>query len=293
MRSEPATVRIFETSEDLAQAAAEECTHLALEAVETRGRFSIALAGGSTPKRLYSLLASESENSFRARFPWTKTDFFWGDERHVPPDHTDSNYRMAFETMLSNVPVVPSQLHRIEGENPDAGKAALGYEEDLLRCFRLDRGAWPQFDLALLGLGPDGHTASLFPDTDVLEEIAAYGTAMQQGISRILNARGIAHSFAGHPSMGGLFFKEKAPTNYRDWKTSDYTFYDQLAEKLIARGVMCEPDSREPWFISSAHDAACLAETLDVFEEAVDITLEELGREHGAKTAPLMAGISN
>jgi 6-phosphogluconolactonase len=178
LKSEPAAVRIFETSEDLAHAAAEECVRLALEAVEARGRFSIALAGGSTPKRLYSLLASESENSFRARFPWTKTDFFWGDERHVPPDHTDSNYRMAFETMLSNVPVVPSQLHRIEGENPDAGKAALGYEEDLLRCFRLDRGAWPQFDLALLGLGPDGHTASLFPDTDVLGEKARLAAAV-------------------------------------------------------------------------------------------------------------------
>jgi glutamate-1-semialdehyde 2,1-aminomutase len=136
-------------------------------------------------------------------------------------------------------------------------------------------------------------TLTILRDTTALADIAGYGKAMQEGIGRILRARGVPHSFTGHHSMSGLFFRETPPDNYRDWKTSDYTFYDHLAEKLIERGVMCEPDSREPWFISSAHDAACLAETLDVFEEAVDITLEELGREHGAKTAPLMAGISN
>jgi 6-phosphogluconolactonase len=178
LKSESATVRIFETSEELAQAAAEGCVRLALEAVKARGRFSIALAGGSTPKRLYALLASESESSFRARFPWHETHFFWGDERHVPPDHPDSNYRMAFKTMLSKAPVSPSQLHRIEAENPDAGKAALGYEEDLLQYFHLTRGLWPQFDLALLGLGPDGHTASLFPDTEVLDETSRLAAAV-------------------------------------------------------------------------------------------------------------------
>jgi 6-phosphogluconolactonase len=178
LKSEPATVRIFETSEHLARAAAEECVHLALEAVKARGGFSIALAGGSTPKRLYALLASESDNSLRARFPWQETHFFWGDERHVPPNHADSNYRMAFDTMLSKVPVSPSQLHRIEAENPDAGKAALGYEEDLLQYFHLTQGMWPQFDLALLGLGPDGHTGSLFPGTEVLDEMSRLASAV-------------------------------------------------------------------------------------------------------------------
>ena len=178
LKSEPATVRIFETSEDLARAAAEECVRLALEAAKAKGRFSITLAGGSTPKRLYTLLASEQDNSFRSRFPWQETHFFWGDERHVPPDHADSNYRMAFDTMISKVPVSPSQLHRIEGENPDAGKAALGYEEDLLQYFHLTRGLWPQFDLALLGLGPDGHTASLFPGTEVLDEMSRLASAV-------------------------------------------------------------------------------------------------------------------
>ena len=153
LKSEPATVRIFETSEDLARAAAEECVRLALEAVKARGRFSIALAGGSTPKRLYALLASESESSFRARFPWQETHFFWGDERHVPPDHPDSNYRMAFETMLSKVPVADSQLHRIEGENPDARKAAQGYEQDLRQHFRLNLGVWPRIRSGTAGFG--------------------------------------------------------------------------------------------------------------------------------------------
>ena len=177
LKSEPAAVRIFEASEALAQAAAEECVRLALEAVEARGRFSIALAGGSTPKRLYTLLAS-GQYPPSTRFPWERTHFFWGDERHVPPDHADSNYRMAFETMLSKVPVVPSQVHRIKSENLDAAKAAQTYEEDLLQYFRLTPGTWPQFDLVLLGLGPDGHTASLFPETEVLDEMARLAAAV-------------------------------------------------------------------------------------------------------------------
>jgi glutamate-1-semialdehyde 2,1-aminomutase len=119
-------------------------------------------------------------------------------------------------------------------------------------------------------------TLNILKNTDALANIANYGTTMQKGMSKILTDRSIAHSFAGHPSMGGLFFKEKAPTNYRDWKSSNYTFYDTLASHLIARGVMCEPDSREPWFISAAHDQSCLNETLSVFEEAVDITTKEV-----------------
>jgi 6-phosphogluconolactonase len=150
---------------------------LALEAVTARGYFSIALAGGSTPRRLYALLAG-IENDFHEGFPWEKTHFFWGDERHVPPDHPDSNYRMAFETMLSKVPVPPSHLHRIKGENSDASRAAENYEQDLTQHFRLSRGAWPQFDLVLLGLGPDGHTASLFPNTEVLDETVRLAAAV-------------------------------------------------------------------------------------------------------------------
>jgi glutamate-1-semialdehyde 2,1-aminomutase len=170
--------------------------------------------------------------------------------------------------------------------------AAIGGREEIMRKFGRGVAHGGTYTAQAMSLAAAEKTLTLLRDTTVLADIAAYGAAMQQGISRILNARGISHSFAGHPSMGGLFFKEKAPTNYRDWKTSDYTFYDQLAEKLIARGVMCEPDSREPWFICAGHDQSCLEDTLSVFEESVDLTLDELPEGHASKSAPLMAGIS-
>jgi len=96
-------------------------------------------------------------------------------------------------------------------------------------------------------------------------------------MAKLLSERGIPHCFTGHPSMGGLFFSENAPTNYRDWLNTDYSFYDSMAEKLIDRGVLCEPDSREPWFIAEAHDDECLAHTLEQFELAIDETLAEEG----------------
>jgi glutamate-1-semialdehyde 2,1-aminomutase len=121
-------------------------------------------------------------------------------------------------------------------------------------------------------------TLEILDETDALEQIARYGSRMQQGMSEILNKRGIAHVFTGHPSMGGLFFSESAPHNYRDWKRSDYSFYNAMAVHLHDLGILCEPDSREPWFISAAHDDACLDETLEKFEIAVDKTREQLGR---------------
>ena len=102
---------------------------------------------------------------------------------------------------------------------------------------------------------------------------------MQDGMSRILRERGIEHSFVGHPSMGGLFFNRDAPSNYRNWLDSDYTFYDTMAPHLHDLGVLCEPDSREPWFVCEAHATSeCLQPTLAAFEQAVDQTLEQLGR---------------
>jgi glutamate-1-semialdehyde 2,1-aminomutase len=111
-------------------------------------------------------------------------------------------------------------------------------------------------------------------------------------MGKVLSKRGIPHSFTGHHSMSGLFFSAEAPTTYRNWKLSDYTFYDTMAGYLIDMGVMCEPDSREPWFISSAHDAKCLEETLTKFEEAVDLTLDELskGRQEENKLMPGISG---
>jgi 6-phosphogluconolactonase len=149
--------------EALAQEAARRFTRLAEEAVENRGRFSAALSGGSTPGRLYRRLA---EDPHREEMPWRHVHLFWGDERCVPPDHPGSNFRLANEALISHVPIPPDNVHRVRGElEPEA--AAQTYAAELHAFF----GApWPRFDLVLLGLGQDGHTASLFPGSDVLDE---------------------------------------------------------------------------------------------------------------------------
>ena len=158
-------VRIFDDAEDLMRAAAEAIVSDAARAVEERGRFDWALAGGSTPRALYRLLA---DDPYRDRLPWNAIHFYWGDERHVPPDHADSNYRMAREAMLDRVPVPPENVHRIPAERPEAEEAAKEYEATLRAIFASDD--WPRFDLVPLGLGPEGHTASLFPGTPLLAE---------------------------------------------------------------------------------------------------------------------------
>jgi 6-phosphogluconolactonase len=150
----PPEIRILKNPEELFEAAAAEFAAQASAAVRARGRFTVALSGGSTPRRLYSLLATKPDIS------WDKICFFWGDERHVPPDHPDSNYRMAHEALLSKVPVRPENIFRIHGEEKDADAAALQYEQTLKVFFHLTSGEFPRFDLILLGLGPDGHSAS-------------------------------------------------------------------------------------------------------------------------------------
>jgi glutamate-1-semialdehyde 2,1-aminomutase len=120
----------------------------------------------------------------------------------------------------------------------------------------------------------------ILDETDALERIADYGTRLRNGMRAVLSARGIAHSFVGHPSMSGLYFAHDPPRNYRAWKSSDYTFYDAMAQVLHDEGVLCEPDSREPWFVSAAHDQACLDDTLRAFEVAVDATLRSTGAAH-------------
>lgn len=163
-----AEVRIVADAEGLARAGASEFVRAAKEAVRANGVFTVALSGGSTPKGLYSLLASDV--SFESQVPWDKTHFFWGDERQVPPDDPDSNYRMTNEAMLSKVPISAANVHRVKGELEDARQAAEDYERALHDFFRLAPGQLPRFDLLLLGMGPDGHTASLFPGTQALSE---------------------------------------------------------------------------------------------------------------------------
>jgi 6-phosphogluconolactonase len=164
--SRPAEIRILTTPQELFAAAADEVVRAANQAVATGERCTIALSGGSTPKGLFNLLATNAKSIL----PWDRIFFFWGDERHVPPTSSDSNYRMANEAMLSKAPVPPENVFRIPAENPDAAAAAEAYDQTLRKFFGIASGQFPCFDLILLGLGPDGHTASLFPNTGALQE---------------------------------------------------------------------------------------------------------------------------
>ena len=162
-------IRISKNADEVSRAAADELLRLAKDAVRKRGEFTVALSGGSTPKRLYGLLASD-EAEYRAQLPWDKIQFFFGDERHVPPDHADSNFRMANEAMFAKSPVPEENIHRVKAELPKASEAADEYEQTMRRVFHLKDGEIPRFDLVLLGMGADGHTASLFPGSPALEE---------------------------------------------------------------------------------------------------------------------------
>jgi 6-phosphogluconolactonase len=161
-------IRVFADAEAVSQAAAVEFVARARDAVAARGRFFVALSGGSTPQRLYQLLADKPH---RDQVPWANVQLFWGDERSVPPDHKDSNYRMTREAMLDRVPLPPAQVHRLEADRSDRDQAARDYQAALAKAFGVDpAGQPPAFDLVLLGMGPDGHTASLFPHTTALKE---------------------------------------------------------------------------------------------------------------------------
>jgi 6-phosphogluconolactonase len=163
------SLRVLADLDEVARAAAEEVVRLAGEAVHAHGRFTIALSGGSTPRALYRLLVASSD-PIGDRIDWSAVHVFWGDERHVPPDHAESNYRMARETLLDHVSIPAANIHRILGEDPDAAHAAALYEDELAAAFALAPRQMPRFDLVLLGLGAEGHTASLFPGSAALHE---------------------------------------------------------------------------------------------------------------------------
>jgi 6-phosphogluconolactonase len=152
---------------DLSERAADEFLRLARQAIQLAGRFTVALSGGSTPKALYTLLAAPG---VAQRISWNRVHLFWGDERCVPPDHPESNYRMVRECLLAHIQIPAENVHRMAGEKKPQ-IAELEYEAELQRHFELQGGALPRFDLVLLGLGEDGHTASLFPGSEVLNDI--------------------------------------------------------------------------------------------------------------------------
>ncbi len=150
----------------IARRAADEFLKYVNEAIAQKDSFTVALAGGSTPKALYSLLSEDP--TYSSKIPWGKLHFFFGDERHAPPDSDESNFHMVNQALFSKGLVKPEQITRIRGEYADTEKAALEYEQALRAYFKLKEGQYPRFDLVLFGMGDEGHTLSLFPGTRAL-----------------------------------------------------------------------------------------------------------------------------
>jgi len=160
-------IRVFRDLDELSRRAADRFVEAAEETVVGRRPFYAALSGGSTPRTTFSLLAS---TDFALRFPWNSTHFFQVDERTVPPDHPDSNFRMIREAMLDRAPLPPENFHRMRAESADLESAAHDYAHEIAEVMHPRGGSFPRFDLIQLGLGTNGHTASLFPDTAALDE---------------------------------------------------------------------------------------------------------------------------
>ena len=162
----PGEVQAYDDADQVAHAAAELFVQTAAESSQARGRFRVALSGGSTPRQAYELLAS---GEFSTRIDWDRVDIFWGDERYVSAEDRDSNYRMTAEALLQHVPLPPHNIHRVRTEVSPPQDVASAYEEDIRRSFA-NPSSVPQFDLIYLGLGDNGHTASLFPHSPALQE---------------------------------------------------------------------------------------------------------------------------
>jgi 6-phosphogluconolactonase len=173
----PSNLHVFETPEQLAVAAAERFVEYARDVHHELDGFSVALSGGRTPKRVYELLATEQ---FKHRVEWSRVHLFFGDERCVPQDHPDSNFAMVYKTLISRVAIPAKNVGRIIGEG-DARENAGGYESQL-RTFFASR-PWPRFDLVLLGMGEDGHTASLFPQSAAVQETSRWVVATEHAHS--------------------------------------------------------------------------------------------------------------
>lgn len=179
-------IRQLADPEAVCREAAAEFVTAAQAATAARGRFTVVLSGGSTPRRLFELLTADPS---RAQVDWTKVEFFWGDERAVPPDHPDSNFRLANETLLLRVGVPAARIHRLPADRADLDAAAAAYQAEIARVFGVSpEAAPPPFDLVFLGMGADGHTASLFPYTSALHENARWVVANhvpQLGVERL------------------------------------------------------------------------------------------------------------
>jgi 6-phosphogluconolactonase len=226
------------TPANLARSAADLFVQTVSDAQQQRGVARIALSGGSTPRALFTLLASDE---YAKKLDWQSVDIFWGDERTVPPDHADSNYRMAHETLLRTLPVPEVRIHRMRGEL-DPVAAAGDYSLVLQQVFELsEANAVPRFDLILLGLGPDGHTASLFPHTsalDVRDQLVVANPVPQQQTTRltltvpVLQAAAHVHflvagkdkAVAAHRAIEGAWDPAETPSQYLRGATGQVTW---------------------------------------------------------------------
>lgn len=216
-------VEVWRDRASLSARGAELFAALAQEAVNAEGRFTVALSGGSTPEALYQILASDA---MRARVPWQQTQLFWSDERCVPPDDEQSNYRMAQDALLSYVNVPAGQIHRLRGED-EPQSAAAEYEAVLKQNFG---SSDPRFSLILLGLGEDGHTASLFPHSPALldkehlvaapyvEKFAAYRLTFTFRL--INNAANIVFLVSGKAKSKALRAVLEEKADGREWPAS-------------------------------------------------------------------------
>lgn len=190
-------VRILPDAASIAKRAAAALLEIAADAVRQKGSFELVLSGGSTPKALYGLLVDDP--ALRSQVPWEKMHLFFGDERHVKPEDPQSNYRMAWEAMISKSPLKPEQVTRVKAENPRAEDAAKDYEQAIRTYFKLAIGQFPRFDLVLLGMGSEGHVASLFPGTKALRE----------------NRRIVVHNWVGKVLMDRITLTAPAINNAR------------------------------------------------------------------------------
>jgi len=239
-------ILIKQDLDELSSAAVDQFAQIANRSIVAHGSFSVALAGGSTPSHFYQLLASENH---RLKLDWSRVDFFFGDERHVPPDSDQSNFRMAKETLLDPLEISPARVHRWQSELADANEAAIAYETDLKAY--LDQSGRP-IDLVLLGLGEDAHTASLFPNTAALREIEKLAVAnwveklnsyrLTITFSTINNAANVIFLVAGRYKaeavqmvLEGDFRPDDLPAQFVNPESGDlFWLIDEAAASLLA-----------------------------------------------------------
>jgi glutamate-1-semialdehyde 2,1-aminomutase len=192
-------------------------------------------------------------------------------------DEVKTGFRVAKGGIQSILGVVPDIATFAKAMGNGYPISAIAGREEVMRTFNFGKAAHGgTYTAHSVSLAASEECLRILDETTALADLATYGENLKAGISAILRARNITHSFTGHSSMFGLFFAETPPDNYRAWKTSDYSFYDTMAYHLHDAGIICEPDSREPLFMCAAHDAACLTDTLKAVETAVDLTLEQV-----------------